>query len=259
MSAASLARLQRVRGLPTSVQALAAHLVAGALILGISYVAARLGHALALPGACLMEGLLAALVSRRMGLPVWWQGINLAFLPLLWLVAQAGIAPGWYLLGFLLLVLTSLGAVISRVPLYLSSRQAMLALAERLPPRAGLRCIDLGCGLGGPLAHLSRARPDLELHGVDAAPLPWLVSRLRLLGRARIRIGSLWEQDLSGFDVVYAYLSPAPMPRLWRKARQEMRPGSLFVSNSFTVPGEAPDEIVDLHDLNHSRLLIWRM
>jgi hypothetical protein len=38
-----------------------------------------------------------------------------------------------------------------------------------------------------------------------------------------------------------------------------MRPGSLFISNSFEVPGTSPAEVVELHDLSHARLLIWRL
>ena len=48
------------------------------------------------------------------------------------------------------------------------------------------------------------------------------------------------------------------MPRLWEKVRREMRPGSLFISNSFDVPGFPPDETVELHDLSRARLLVWR-
>jgi hypothetical protein len=35
---------------------------------------------------------------------------------------------------------------------------------------------------------------------------------------------------------VFAYLSPAAMPALWRKAQREMRPGSLLVSYEFEIP-----------------------
>jgi hypothetical protein len=46
--------------------------------------------------------------------------------------------------------------------------------------------------------------------------------------------------------VVYAFLSPAPMPRLWEKICAEMKPGSLFISNSFPVPGQAPDRVIEV-------------
>ena len=82
--------------------------------------------------------------------------------------------------------------------------------------------------------------------------------RLRLGKRADIRLGSLWDTDLAAYDAVYAYLSPAPMARLWDKVQAEMRPGGLFVSNSFPFPGVAPAETFELHDLSHARLLLWR-
>jgi hypothetical protein len=34
------------------------------------------------------------------------------------------------------------------------------------------------------------------------------------------------------------------MPRLWDKARREMRCGTLFVSNRFIVPGVAPHRTI---------------
>ncbi|MDD5364898.1 MAG: class I SAM-dependent methyltransferase [Gallionellaceae bacterium] len=204
----------------------------------------------------LMQGAAALLLSRWFRLPLWWQVINTGFFPLLWLVYQADIEPIWFLAGFALLALTSLGSLKTRVPLYLSSQRAVEAVAGRVPAQA--RVLDLGCGLGGWLASLKTRRPDLVLAGVEVAPLNWLASRLRLNGKAAIRLGSLWEEDLSDYDVVYAYLSPAPMAELWRKVEREMRPGSLFISNTFAVPGIEPDETVELKDLSHARLLIWR-
>lgn len=257
MSGADSLSLPLARRLPPALLALAAQ---GAALLAVALIAIGLrenGIGLPLPAWLAIDGLGAALISRWLGLPSWWQLINLAFPLLTWLALGLDIDPLWFLAAFLLLALTSLGAVRTRVPLYLSSPRAAEALAERLPGNA--RLLDLGCGLGGPLARLKRLRPDAILEGVEAAPLNWLIARLRLLGRARVRLGSLWESDLSGQDVVYAYLSPAPMPRLWEKARAEMRPGSLFISNTFGVPGVEPDEVVELNDLSHARLLIWRM
>lgn len=200
---------------------------------------------------------LALLLSRLLHLPVWWQVINGLFFPMVWLVDQADLHPVWFLAGFVLLALTSLGSLKTRVPLYLSSRNAAAAVARRAPTAA--RVLDLGCGPGGWLADLHARRPDLALSGVEMAPLNWLIGRLRLGRRAEVRLGDLWRQDLSPYDVVYAYLSPAPMAALWRKVSLEMRPGSLFISNTFAVPGRAPDETIELNDLSRARLLIWRL
>jgi hypothetical protein len=243
--------------LPPALLALGAQILALLVVAAVAAALRESGAGVPLSVWVGLAGLAAALLNRRLGLPAWWQIIGLAFVPLLWLTLQSGIDPDWFLAGLILLALTSLGAVRGRVPLYLSSPRAAVALAARLPEHAHL--LDLGCGLGGPLARLATLRPDADLHGVESAPLNWLIARLRLAGRARIRLGNLWDVDLSGHDVVYAYLSPAPMARLWLKARAEMRPGSLLVSNTFEVPGIEPDEVVELDDLSHARLLIWRM
>ena len=74
-----------------------------------------------------------------------------------------------------------------------------------------------------------------------------------------MRWGSLWSLDLGGFDVVYAFLSPAPMPELWAKAEREMRPGSLLVSHTFGIPGREPERRIPLPGRKDACLLVWRM
>ncbi len=239
--------------LPPALAALLAHLPG--LFLGAVFLVSGIEAPMFL--LVLLIGLSAAALAHFWNLPVWWRLINLSFAPLLWLGLQAEMDSRWFLGGFLLLLLTSLGAVRTRVPLYLSSMRAAEELAIRLPENG--RLCDLGCGLGGPLARVSGLRPDARLFGVEAAPLNWLIARIRLLERAEIRLGSLWDTDLTRCDMVYAYLSPAPMARLWEKAEAEMKPGSLFISNSFAVPGIRFDEVLELNDLSHSRLLIRRM
>lgn len=234
------------------------------------------GVPLTLPWLMLLVAASAAAMAWYWRLPIWWRYINLLFLPLigLTLLLQArlpGINPNWFLAGFLLLAATSIGAVCTRVPLYLSSPRAALELARRLPKNG--RLIDLGCGLGGPLLGIQRQRGDAQLSGIEAAPLNWLIAKLRLRisgSQADIRLGNLWDANLAEYDIVYAYLSPAPMMRLWEKASLEMKPGSLFISNSFAISVSDAgfdgnidaDEIIDIAkpgDLSHARLLIWRM
>jgi hypothetical protein len=49
------------------------------------------------------------------------------------------------------------------------------------------------------------------------------------------------------------------MPDLWRKARREMRPGTLFISSSFEVPGEAAGQVITVADARSTRLHVWTM
>jgi hypothetical protein len=151
----------------------------------------------------------------------------------------------------------------TQVPLYLSSNKVWQALETRLPTEQPFTFVDLGSGIGGVLTYLAQSHPLGRYHGVESAPLPFVWSWLRIKlaghGRCTVHWGSLWNCDLSQYDVVFAYLSPVPMNDLWNKAKQEMRPGSLFVSNTFAVPDHPPQESVTVDDLHHSTLYIWRM
>jgi SAM-dependent methyltransferase len=51
---------------------------------------------------------------------------------------------------------------------------------------------------------------------------------------------SLWQADLTDVDVVLLYAVPSVMDELELKLTQELRPGSLVVSNSFTLPIRKP-------------------
>lgn len=243
--------------LPLPIQIILIHLLAWVITFALTQ------SSLAAPSnwtwLVITQGLMAAALTYLLQLPAWWLMINLVFFPLAGLVQTFNLDSGWYLLGLVILLLTQFGALRSRVPLYLSSRQAKTALVQVLPDAKGLKLLDIGSGMGSLLAHLASARPDIKLDGIESAPLLWLVSRLRLNNKAKIHFADLWSHDLSGYDVVYAFLSPEPMARLWHKAKSEMKSGSLFISNTFEIPGILPDRVIELHDLNRGRLLIWRI
>ena len=243
--------------LPPILRALLAQAVAFAVLVAL----VRLG--LRFPGLVwvLLQAVLAVFLSRGMDLSPRWVFMQAA-LPFLVRALWGAPIPAWiYLMLFLALALVFGGGLLSRVPLYHASEDAWAKLEELLPDRPGLRFVDLGCGFGGPVAHLAKARPDGVFVGVEASPFTWLVAWLRCLPRANahIRLGSLWRTDLAGFEVVYAFLSPVPMPALWAKARREMRPGSRFISHSFEVPYETPHRVIPVEGRDGARLLVWNL
>lgn len=175
--------------------------------------------------------------------------------------------PFWvYPAAFAVIFAFYANTVAERVPLYLTNRTTWAALAlllEDESPGEGKRpaFVDLGCGLGGTLAFLARTKPDWHVVGVETAPGPYLIAKARtaFLPNAEVRFQSLWKTDLAAFDVVYAFLSPVPMPRLHAKAAAEMRTGSLFVSNSFWADDQPYDAIIEVNDTRSTRLLYSKM
>lgn len=201
--------------------------------------------------------LLLASLTRQ---PWWWKLIHSIFAPLAWAVSLLSIDPGWFLLAFILLLLVYRGAISGQIPLYLSNRTTASALAKLTENRTSMRFTDLGAGIASTLRTLARARPDAQFSGIENAPATWLIGWLRTasLGNCRWLWGDLWQARLDTEDVVYAFLSPAAMPRLWRKVEAEMRPGSLFISNSFAVPDVEPSTILELDDARGTRLYCYQ-
>lgn len=208
----------------------------------------------------IVQGAIAMRIAIFAGAARWWLPLHLFFAPAVVWAQGLTVAPLWWACAFATLAIVFGSTFRTQVPLFLTAREVRARLGELLPQDRSIRFVDLGCGLGTVIAGLKKLRPECEFHGVELAPLPYVVSRLRA-GRlgCDVRRQDIMSVDLRAFDVVYAFLSPAPMPELWAKAKREMRPGTLFVSLAFEVPGVEPEQIVPVSDQARHTLYLWRM
>lgn len=251
------------------IRAIFAQLTAAAFVIGGQQIlGSRVDLVLPLPILLALQGLIAAGLGQVMGLAKWWLLINL-LIPAAVALALSLNLPNWiYPLLFIILALVFWNAADDRVPLYLTNRTTWRALqalitAEVRDQQKPLTVTDVGCGLGGALLFLARQCPDAKFVGIESAPLPYAVARLRVafsgLSNLSIRYGDLWKQDLGPFDLVYCFLSPEPMPRLYDKAKSEMQPDKLLISNSFSVPGITANDIIKVEDRRETELLVYRI
>jgi Putative methyltransferase len=204
------------------------------------------------------QGVCAALASYKLEAPRWWLAIHLVFLPLVIAANHLGIPPLAWLGGFLLLFMLFWRTDKSRVPLFLTNARAAQAVAELIPAHP-CRCIDLGCGTGSLLKTLAAVRPECTFVGVEHAPLPFVFAwfRSRNIDNLVIRYGDFWKVDLGQYQVVYAFLSPVPMQRLWQKSCAEMTANNLVISNSFEIPGKRAEQVVAVPDRRRTRLYCY--
>ncbi|WP_374602058.1 methyltransferase type 12 [Niveibacterium sp.] len=207
--------------------------------------------------ACL-QGVFAALTAALMRADRWWLPLHLVFLPAVLVVSGLGL-PRWvWAVAFAVLALVYWTSFRTQVPLFLSNRRTVAALAEALPD-GPMRVLDIGSGTGSFVRAFARLRPESQVDGIEAAPGPaalaaWLARRIPNAGLAR---GDFFEADWSGYDVVYAFLSPVPMAEVWDKARAEMRPGCVLVSNSFPVPDVESSGVLQVDDRRKTQLYCY--
>jgi hypothetical protein len=242
---------------PTLFKALSAQVAGLILVYGL----ARNGIFPALPLVMLagIQGIFAAIVSALLISPRWWQIIHLIFLPAIVASVQLELPIEFYATGFFILLLTYWTSFRTQVPLFLSNRITVHRLAQHLPDRQALKVLDVGSGTGSFAVPLAKLRPDWTITGIETAPAPLWMSRYlgRKLKNLLLLRTDFWPHSLSDYDFVYAFLSPAPMPALWRKARKEMRSGSILISNSFGIPGVKPDKILEIDDSRQTQLLLY--
>ncbi len=207
------------------------------------------------------QALIAALSAFVLKSERWWIAIHLAFSPLIVAALRLDIAPGWYLVGFLMLVAVYWTSFRTRVPLYLSNRETVNAVAALIPSAPPMRILDIGCGTGSLVVRLARLRPDCTLTGIEAAPLPYLISRLRAIGCPNLRIvrGDFFDRPWKEYDLVYAFLSPVPMTAVWDKARADLVPGSLLVSNSFPIQEVDASGVIEVGEKRGTQLFVYRV
>lgn len=216
---------------------------------------------LGLTAILLLQGALAAVLGRLLGLWWFWMPIQL-LLPIA--LVHNDIIPGWgYALAFALSALVFWNGAAEQVPFYMTNRRTWAVISGLVEKAGAGHVVDLGSGMSGIVTFLARAHPACAVDGVETAPLLVAASKMRIvfsrLRNARIIYRSLWDVDLGRYDLVYCFLSPVPMPRLYEKAKAEMRPGTLFVSNSFEVPGVAPEQVIAVDDGRRTQLYLYRM
>ncbi len=207
------------------------------------------------------QGLLAALLSRWLGQPLWWMPIHLGFLPLAWWLLAYPLPAWWYLLALLVSLLVFWGTLKGDVPLFLSSSAVAETLAVIVDTEKASSLVDLGAGVGSAVVPLARLRPALNIVAVENAPLPWLLLRWRCRQLSNVRVvrKNLWHVALNEHAIVFAFLSPAVMERLGAKSQREMPMPSLLVSSSFQVPDWQADAVWPLADRRGTQLYAYRM
>jgi SAM-dependent methyltransferase len=245
-----------------AARAVLIQLAAFLLVLGLAHIMPLLADMqLSVGMAALAQGLVAAAISRWCRLAVWWLIIQGVF-PVAVLAALAlHLPPVIFLIAFLALLGLYWTTYRTQVPYYPSGRALWDAVAKVLPADRAVRFIDIGSGLGGLVLHLSDTRQDGGFTGIEVAPLPWFASWVRARirrSRARFLRGDYGRLDFSEYDAVFAYLSPAAMPALWRKASTEMRNGALLLSYEFDIPSVIPHFTVTPAD-GGPVLYGWRM
>ncbi len=209
----------------------------------------------------MMQSVSAIALCILASMAVWWRWIHGLF-PLAMFVMSMWTLPNEiYLIGFLISLSIFWTTFRSQVPFFPSRPIVREKVAALIPEGKPIRMIDIGSGLGDLSMHIAKAKNNSQVEGIEIAPLPWLISQLRAWitrSSARFKLGDYRELDFAQYDLVFAYLSPAAMSGLWKKAQHEMRTGSLLVSYEFEILGITPSFCIT-NGQKTPTIFVWKM
>lgn len=102
--------------------------------------------------------------------------------------------------------------------------------------------IDLGSGSGQMTQRIARAIPEAKVIGIEISPFPWLRSAItqRLVGPRNVNYQrrDFWPYDSSKADALITYTWEGIANRVGTKLRQELKPSSLILANTFQLGGD---------------------
>ncbi len=111
-----------------------------------------------------------------------------------------------------------------------------------LDPKKGEKIVDLGSGDGKLLFEI--ANRGGRAYGYEINPIAYLISlfRTKIGGFKNVKVyyGNFMNADLSKYDAVVIYGISTIMPRIERKLKSELKPGTRVVSNFFQFPNLKP-------------------
>lgn len=121
---------------------------------------------------------------------------------------------------------------------------------------------DLGCGFGGVLEAVSK-QTRFSIIGFEKAYLPMLFLKLRYgisaNPRVHVTFKDFFSEDLSGAKIIFCYLYPGAMKLLKDKIDRDNLKNVICISNTFALPGQKPDLVIQTQDLYASSLYVYKL
>ena len=138
-----------------------------------------------------------------------------------------------FYVGALLIVLPVTGESIFRF----TDRLLVEEILALVPMQPGQRFYDLGCGDGRMLI-AARRKYGVHAVGYEVNPFAYLHARLNIWWHGsggEVRFRNFMQADLSDADVIYLYQASGAIQQLRDKFNRELKPGTIVISNTYTI------------------------
>lgn len=151
-------------------------------------------------------------------------------------------------LGIIALCIIALYFLFNGAPYLPTSINAVNDMVKLAAVQPGQRMVDIGSGDGRILIAFAKAGAIAEGYEINPILVWWSRKKIREAGvqdRCRVTNKNFWSVHFADTDIVTLFGIRGIMPRLEKKFRAEMRPGSKVLSHIFTFPTWQPTQETD--------------
>ncbi len=122
---------------------------------------------------------------------------------------------------------------------------------------------ELGSGWGTLTFPMAKRFPNSTILGIENSRVPYTISKCLswVFPKRNLKLcrADFFTVSLAESDLVICYLYRGAMERLRGKFERELRPGTIVVSNTFSVPNWEPKQVLQATDLYRSKIYVYQV
>lgn len=137
-------------------------------------------------------------------------------------------------------------------------------LQDQFLNKENITIADLGSGNGHFTRDIARALPHAQIQGYEISRLSILKSKLlqklTRLGNIKYYDQDFFKANLLHLDALVFFLSAYEMSRISDKIKNDLKPGTIVISNRFALKDIEPDKVINVSTLapKQGRIYIYK-
>jgi len=144
-----------------------------------------------------------------------------------------------------------------------SSFGAARQIASLVPHREECTVYEVGAAWGHLAFPLALTHPKCTVRAIEISPLPWLfmkvIEKLLFVRNMRIERRDMFDVSFRDAGAIVCYLHTELLNQLKPKLQDELRSGTLVVSNTYEIPGWTPLEVHFRDDSYCPQIYVYRV
>lgn len=144
-----------------------------------------------------------------------------------------------------------------------TSSKARQKILEVIPKNINGPIYELGSGWGGLAMIIGKKCPDQKIVAIENFFIPYFINYIRVLmsgvKNISLKLKDFYNDPLNDAGLVICYLYPGAMIKLKEKFERELKPGTVVISNTFSVPEWEANQVYQVGDIHRSNIYVYKV